>query len=140
MVLKMKNFNILGVHWTIRLLGGGGELTKNQYRVGIAWKEGLGQFANLGGGLGKKEWVVFLRGVLILQCTLWDTSLNLALVQNLSIQNHLNHLKNWRNKTEKPSWNLVKIEFAKNSRLLNSAINLNTALILLQVIAIDPFD
>ena len=42
MVLKMKNFNILGVHWTIRLLGGGGELTKNQYRVGIAWKGGLG--------------------------------------------------------------------------------------------------
>ena len=24
MVLRMKNFNILGVHWKIRLLGGGG--------------------------------------------------------------------------------------------------------------------
>ena len=62
MVLKMKNFNILGVHWTIRLLGGGGELTKNQYRVGIAWKGGLGQFANLGGGLARKSGWCFWGG------------------------------------------------------------------------------
>ena len=32
---------------------------------------GLGQFANLGGGLGEKEGMVFLRGRLIPQCTLW---------------------------------------------------------------------
>ena len=63
MVLKMKNFNILGVHWTIRLLGGGGELTKNQYRVGIAWKEGLGQFANLGGAWQERVGGVFEGGV-----------------------------------------------------------------------------
>ena len=31
-ILKMKNFNILGLHWKIWLLGGG--FTKNQYRRG----------------------------------------------------------------------------------------------------------
>ena len=33
MVLRMKNFNIFGVHWKIRLLGG---VLKNQYVGGIA--------------------------------------------------------------------------------------------------------
>ena len=42
----MKNFNILGVYWKIRPLGGG--VTKNQY-IG-----GIGQFVDLRGGLGKK--------------------------------------------------------------------------------------
>ena len=44
MGLRMKNFNILGVHWKIRLLGG--EFTKNRYRegnylksLGGAWQE-----------------------------------------------------------------------------------------------------
>ena len=32
MHLRMKNFDILGVHWKIQLLGG--EFTKNQYRGG----------------------------------------------------------------------------------------------------------
>ena len=31
----MKHFNILGVHWKIQLLEGGGVM-KNQYRGGIA--------------------------------------------------------------------------------------------------------
>ena len=54
MVLKMKNFNILGVHLKIWLLGGG--FIKKQYRVGDCLKMGgLGQFANLRVGLGKKE-------------------------------------------------------------------------------------
>ena len=53
----MKNFNILGVHWKIWLLGGG--FTKNQYPI-ERWdslkRGGGGQFTNLkGGGLGKKE-------------------------------------------------------------------------------------
>ena len=34
--LTMKIFNILGVHWKIRFLGGGHSFTKNQYREGIA--------------------------------------------------------------------------------------------------------
>ena len=37
MELRMKNFNVFGVHWKIRFLGGGGGgVTKNQYRGGIA--------------------------------------------------------------------------------------------------------
>ena len=62
MVLRMKNFNILGLHRKIQLLEGGGFM-KNQYRGGggLLPKSGggLGQFANLRGGLGKKEGVVF---------------------------------------------------------------------------------
>ena len=52
MVLRMKNFNIWG-------------FTKNQYKGGSCLKKGggLGQFADLRGRLGKKEGVVFLRGV-----------------------------------------------------------------------------
>ena len=46
MVLRMKNFNILGVHWKIRLLGGKG-LTKNQYTGGYCLKRGHGQFVGL---------------------------------------------------------------------------------------------
>ena len=61
MGLRIKNFNILGVHWKIRLLGRG------------VWTGGLGQFADLRGGgslggkggreLGRKEEVVLLRGI-----------------------------------------------------------------------------
>ena len=54
MVLRMKNFNILGVHWKIWLLGGGGRVS--QKSVGVLPKTGaLGQFADLRWGLGKKE-------------------------------------------------------------------------------------
>ena len=35
MVLRMKNFNILGIHWKIWLLGGGGS-QKNNIEGGIA--------------------------------------------------------------------------------------------------------
>ena len=53
----MKNFNIMGVHWKIRFLGG---FKKKQYRESCLKLEGgSGQFANLrrGGGerLGKKQ-------------------------------------------------------------------------------------
>ena len=57
MVLRMKNVNILGVHWKIWFSGGGG-FTKNQYRGGEdCLKKGaliVCQFKE-GGGLGKKE-------------------------------------------------------------------------------------
>ena len=57
MELRMKNFNILGVHWKIGLLGcgegGGGGVTKT----------------NIKGGLPKKG-AVFLKGGLIPRCTL----------------------------------------------------------------------
>ena len=38
---------------------GGGVFTKNQYRGGDCLKRGVGQFADLREGLGKKEWVMF---------------------------------------------------------------------------------
>ena len=46
--------------------GGGGRTRKTDIEGELPKKEELGQFANLrggGGGLGKKEGVVFLRGV-----------------------------------------------------------------------------
>ena len=51
----MKSVNILGVHGKIRVLEG--VFTKNQYMgsVGLPKKGGLGKFANLREGLGKKE-------------------------------------------------------------------------------------
>ena len=60
MGLRMKNFDILGVYWKIRLLGV--QFTKNRYRggVGIILKRGAWT-ANLR-GYGKKKEVVFLRG------------------------------------------------------------------------------
>ena len=49
MVLRMKNFNIFGVHWKIWLLGGG--LRKTDIEGGGLPKNGgLGQFADLRGG------------------------------------------------------------------------------------------
>ena len=52
MVLRMKNFNIFGVHWKIRLLGG---LEKPIYR-GECLKRGSLDSLLIQGGLGKKEW------------------------------------------------------------------------------------
>ena len=52
MVLSMKNFNIFGVHWKIRLLGG---LEKPIYR-GECLKRGSLDSLLIQGGLGKKEW------------------------------------------------------------------------------------
>ena len=68
----MKNFNILGVHGKIRVLGGSHE--KPIYRAGLPKMGGLGQFADLmgeGGLAGKEEGVMFLSGGLLPQCTLW---------------------------------------------------------------------
>ena len=54
MQLRMKNLNIIGVHWKIRLLGGEGWAHKNQYRGGYYQKgeikKEIWQFTNLRGG------------------------------------------------------------------------------------------
>ena len=62
MVLRIKNFNILEVHWKIWLLGRG--FTKNQYRVGRLPKNGgLWQFVDLTGGTQEERGGgVFLMG------------------------------------------------------------------------------
>ena len=67
----MKSVNILGVHGKIRVLEG--VFTKNQYMgsVGLPKKGGLGKFANLREGLGKKEGSGVFEGGVIPQCTLW---------------------------------------------------------------------
>ena len=70
MGFRMKNFNIIGVHWKIQFLGGGwrrgGRFTKNKYIRGITQKGGLRQFAVLreeawqkrvGGGVFEWWWV-----------------------------------------------------------------------------------
>ena len=78
MVTRMKNFNILEVHWKIQLWGRG--FTKNQYRG----RDFLGRGAWIvvdfmgGGGLARKRKVVFLRKGLIHQCTLSFTDLLLV--------------------------------------------------------------
>ena len=49
----MRNFNILGFHWKIQLLGG---FTKKQYRGGDCLKRGAWTVCQyIRGGLGKKE-------------------------------------------------------------------------------------
>ena len=65
----MKNFNILGVHRKFVGCSGVGECPK---KSNIEWVivykggSGFGYFEDVrGGGVGKKEGVVFLRGVLI---------------------------------------------------------------------------
>ena len=67
MVIRMKNFNILRVHWKIRLLEEGWGSRKTNIEGAISKKGGgLGQLVDLrggaGGGLGKKEGMVFLSG------------------------------------------------------------------------------
>ena len=71
----MKNFNILEFHWKIKLLGEE-EFTKNQYKERGLPKGLVGQFLDLR-GLGKKDGVVFLRG-LIPQCTLRVTEKSMS--------------------------------------------------------------
>ena len=64
MRLTMENFNIFWVHWKIwffLFLGGGGWVTKKQYRQGNCLKRGLGQFVDLREGLARIMGVVFLR-------------------------------------------------------------------------------
>ena len=77
MVLGIKNFNILGVHWKIWLLVG--VFSKNQYRVGADGlkRGGLDSLPIQGGGAGgclarKRARGAFEgEGGLIPQCTLW---------------------------------------------------------------------
>ena len=51
MVLRIKNFNILGFYWKIRLLIGDGVHEKPIQRGEIAYKGGGGLFADLRRGL-----------------------------------------------------------------------------------------
>ena len=63
MGLRMKNFDTLGVHWKIRLLGGISR--KTGIEGGLPKKEGLGEFADLGGGgLARQRGVVFEEGLI----------------------------------------------------------------------------
>ena len=48
-MLRMKNFNTLGVHWKVRLLRGG--ISKNQYRGRRLPKKGTGGLVDPVGGL-----------------------------------------------------------------------------------------
>ena len=80
MGLRLKNFDIMGVHWKIWFLGEA--LHENQYTGGGCFKRGLGLFADLRKGLEKKRGMVFLRGGrgLIPQCTLWVQYYRVALL------------------------------------------------------------
>ena len=66
----MKNSNISGVHWKIQFLrmwgGGGGGLTKNQYREENCLKRGrgLGQLADLRVGAWQERKGVFEMGLM----------------------------------------------------------------------------
>ena len=75
MVLRMKNFNILGFFWKLWFLyggGGGSSKTKTNIERRDGRKRGeLGLFADLSGDLARKQWVVFLREEVRPQCTLW---------------------------------------------------------------------
>ena len=63
----MKNFNVFGVHWKIRLLKEGlGVHEKNNIKGGgdcLKGGRGIWTVCWFKEGLGKKEGVVFLRGV-----------------------------------------------------------------------------
>ena len=59
----MKNFNIFGVHRNIQFLGGRRLHEKPMCREDYLKRGELGQFADLSGGVGKKEGVVILRGI-----------------------------------------------------------------------------
>ena len=61
MVLRMKNFNILG--FTEKSDFNGGCSRKTNIEKGDCLKRGLDSLLIWGGGIGKKEGVVFLRGV-----------------------------------------------------------------------------
>ena len=61
MGIRKRNFNIIGVHWKIELLGGSRK--NNIYRGESPKKGGLGEFTDLRGGLAKKRGIVFLRGL-----------------------------------------------------------------------------
>ena len=61
MGLRMKNLNIIGVHWKIQFLTV--EIhEKPIYRGELPKKVGLGQFSDLSGGLAKKSTVGVFQG------------------------------------------------------------------------------
>ena len=64
----MKNLNIFGVHWKIRVLGGVHEKTNIE---GGLPKKGAWTFCIFKGGLGKKNGGGSFEGGVIPQCTLW---------------------------------------------------------------------
>ena len=73
--LRIKNFNIMGVHWKINFLGRVHRKT-NVQRGDCPKKEGLGQFSDLRGAFGKKQGLVCWRGRgLIPQCRLWQNGI-----------------------------------------------------------------
>ena len=55
MGLRIKIFDIWGIHWKIGHLGGGGGFLKNEYKEGIAKKEELRQFVDLRGAWQETE-------------------------------------------------------------------------------------
>ena len=57
--LTMKNFNIIGVHWKIQFLGGGGGVMKNQYRGGSYLKRGAWTICRFKGAWQEREVGVF---------------------------------------------------------------------------------
>ena len=70
MGLRMKNFNILGVHWKIQFLGGRGyekPIQMGELSERVVWT--VCRFKGRGGGLGKKWSGVFEGGGLRPQCT-----------------------------------------------------------------------
>ena len=62
MGLRMKSFNIFGVHWKIWFLGGGGGGGSQKIEGRMPIKGGW-TVCRFKWGLGKKEGVVFLMGV-----------------------------------------------------------------------------
>ena len=68
MGLRIKNFNILGVHRAVKNLTFRGEFTKNQYRGGRLPKRvgGLGQFPDLRRGAWQERRGGVFEGRLIL--------------------------------------------------------------------------
>ena len=89
MVLRIKNCNILGVHWKIQLFGDSSQ--KINIESGDSLKKGgLGQFVNLRGALAKKmEWCFCGVGV-IPQCTLFTIC-----QQSWNLIGSLVDFKNW---------------------------------------------
>ena len=80
--LKMKNFNIMGVHWKIRFLDGG--FMKPIYMGGLTKKVGLDSLQ-----LVKKRGC--LEGELILQCTLWKFLILGALFPKCEFSRKIRH-------------------------------------------------
>ena len=70
MVLRMENFNILGVHWKIGLLGGRSQ--KNNIAGRDCLKRGAWTVCRFKGGLGKNEGGGVFEEGLIPQCALWE--------------------------------------------------------------------